>query len=621
LDPDGPFFADIDPPLVLEDLCMMRAHDVIAGGLIVLLQALPSSLVAQTAVDIPLRVGFPPVIEGPWFTTQDALAVQAGGTIHVWRDLPHAFLASDLTPTGSDAMGGTWHRLAPTRAAYRSVGGDGTPRTADDPFVIVNGLPSQPVLSPTPLVGVDPEDFVAINNGIAVRTTPQGFHVLRHDQPAPVVDFIPSPVVLSLDPAFAPVRLDATLVAVSQGADGLVGTSDDELVVLSGLQTGSGLSVSVIPLPAGSNPRGMTATGGGVVVLWEDHGLPTVGIVCIHGLPGAATVARLDVTPPANPTGGITPGFWVEACPGEGIAVACTDDVGPGTAWALVRGVSTQPQIVGTWYDDGNGGCASQILSDTEVMTFCGAGGMSYTYDDYGSAINYTFNQAWDEVFFRKPAPGALVAFSQSTNSGSLLAQATVFSDAHNPAGAVTLSRNGRWAGDGYAGDGRHWAARAEPLGLGRMAGFVASSVASAPEFLRILSVPSIGVVGEGVVGAPSQVSLRLTAGMASGPNAVLEITADPSWSQALVAVTLGALPEPMELGPPIFAPGTRVYADLQSLVFLQSVSLTQGVGYVVADITAVTGFLTGRPLYAQALVHDPAGTHHASPALVTVLR
>jgi hypothetical protein len=153
------------------------------------------------------------------------------------------------------------------------------------------------------------------------------------------------------------------------------------------------------------------------------------------------------------------------------------------------------------------------------------------------------------------------------------------------------------------------------------MAGFVASSVASPPELLRILSVPSVSVVGEGVVGAPSQVSLRLTAGMASGPNAVLEITADPSWSQALVAVTLAALPQPMELAPPIFAPGTRVYTDLQSLVFLQSVSLTQGVGYVVADITAVTGFLTGRPVYAQALAHDPTGTHHASPALVAVLR
>ncbi|MAE96547.1 MAG: hypothetical protein CL910_18015 [Deltaproteobacteria bacterium] len=598
-----------------------RYRLLVAAVVLVLCAASP----AQLAFDIPVPAGMPAVLGGPAFSDEGALAVCGGGRIDVWTGLLDAPVHEFVVPTGPQAMIGRWYRLADHRAVYRARGIDGTPGTLDDPLMLVTNLPAAPLLVDTGLRGVS-ADWIPVNEAAAVRVQGSTFQVLRHANGTASIETVPSPSPAIVGPQYGFGTLDRRSFAVlGTGGDAQAGTNDDLVLVLSGLD-GSTSTVSTIALPAGSAPAGFLVTESGVAVMWRAMTLPTVRFTFGRDLPTNPAFTSLDVTPPASPSPGTSPSFGARRVPGDAIVAYCQDDLGPGEGRTLVNDVSTTAVAVGGWYDDWNGGCTSSVVSGTEHVRYCATGGLSFNYANLEAGVSHTVNQPFDGNVLVEDMPGrSLVTFSTApswiTGSGPV-ATTTVFPDAHTPALAQTFTTAGRWAGDGYDASGAYWSPRIVRINEGLVAGFVSSTGGSQIDVLRLISVPSMSILGSG--SSAGEAHLELTSGMPGASSSVvaLELSTPVGWDTAAwVFIGLGSAQVPIPLPTPAFAAGSFLYLDPGAIALSIPVSLDpNGVGGVAFDISGIESLIAGQVFDVQGLVADANGVAHVSEALELVL-
>lgn len=580
---------------------------------------------AQMAFDIPLPAGVPSVLEGPAFTAPGALAVCGAGSIHSWTGLPHAPSHQVLTPGGSLAMAGRWHRFSKAKACYRAVGFDLSPDTPDDVLVLVTGLPAQPALVPTGILDPDPA-FDPVNETTAVRTVPGGFLVLRHDASGVTAVPVATGHPMATGPGWSPGAISTDAYAAwGAGPDGLNGTPDDQLVVMSGLD-GTSWPVASWPVTTGAAAAGFVVSASGVPAYWEPNALPTLRLVVVRNAVNLPVFGTYTVTPPASPSPATTPAFGVRRGVGDSLVAWCADDVGPGTGHALVTGLSTGSTIqAGTWYDDWNCGCTSSVVGERDVATWSAAGATSFTYSNFpgGPPVSFSFAQPWtDTLLFRKSHAGSLVACSDLNSGGSWLAQATVFTNVTGAFGSVTFSAAGRWAGGGFGVEGEYWGPRVEVLSPGMVAAFLTPSYGSAaPATLRILTTPGAVRVGRALATGATPVGIATTLPTAVTPLR-FDVTVPASWTgtEGWFAVTRGLRSPALQVPAPPFALGSSVHLDFANLVGVLQFQYANGQAALSFPAGAALAPLAGLDFYFQAMGFDGASTFHLSDAFLLVL-
>lgn len=594
---------------------------LVAAGFAVCIAVAPLS--AQIAIDVPLPVGLPTLWEGPAVTHEDAIAVAGGGAIHSWSNLlSGAPTHSVVSGIGWETMHGRWYPIADKAAVFRALGNDGLPDTSDDPLMLVTQLPNNPTLINTGLTGLS-ADFDEVTQGTALQVSGASFLLLRTNPGGVVLDVESTQRPMIDDAVFSAGRVGPdAYAALDPGFDGLAGTPDDVVTVISDVDNQP--TVTSYAVPAGASIRGMRTLESGHVVVWWDVGLPTIRLASLDVSSGSWHT--LDVTPPASPSPWFTPAFGVTAVQPATVKVSCTDDLGPGEGHALVTRVGASPLVVGSWYDDWNGAQSHDVISATEVITYSALNTTGYVYTDHATAVSHFVAQPWsDRLTFEKPATPTLVAFSDqpawmtgTTNE----ARTVVFAEANQSGSEQDLIGVGRWGGGGYDAQGNYWEPRIETLAPGVVAGFLGDTF-GALHTLRVVTVPSASVVGEATGAGAGLAQLSVPGGVpgSTGTTLSLRVDAPATWaSMCTLYVSMGLLEHPVVLPTPMFAQDSLLHLDLGQLSFVWPMTLTNGSGTVTFQVAAALQLFAGQPFYMQGAVEDGSAQLNVTSAMQIVI-
>lgn len=581
---------------------------------------------AQRQVDHVLPAPIPYTFEGPAFVAGDGFALCGDGQVHVFRDLAGNLGHQVLVPTGRDAMASPWTTLSRTRALYRSVGADGIPKTPDDGLVIVADLPERPFTVPFAFYGVDAEDFIALNQDVAVLVdgAAQRCLLLNHAFNVPQLISEPTPFMMDMsDDAFQWGRVhDRAIMGMVPGPDGALRTQDDHVAVINDLDPTLFPSFHTMAMPSGFRPNGFFVTNEGVGVAWRRTGLAQMEllIVAFEGPGRSLQPVLLPINFFSVPAPGYTPTLYVEKGLEGSVLVGLTEESGPGVEWRVISDLDSVPREIGAFLNDHNCGCVHQQLGATDLAFFSGAGPYGFRYHDFATGQNFNLSFPFlNSLSFAKPTSSSLVAFGDLpgylTATGRPEARAVVITAPGDP--LVRRDRvfalDGTWAGGGIgflSGDVTLPPVIVTDDGAA-VAGFIDTDGDGQGDYLRRITVPSASFAGRGLKAGPSPVTIESTnVPPAVGTTGYLSIDAPLNYaSSALVVVTFARLDDPFELGPPITTAGSLGWLDLGEQMLQVAIPIGPGAPDIpISAPPALRAAMAGRPLYLQAAVTSHLG-------------
>jgi hypothetical protein len=550
---------------------------------------------AQVIVDVPLGSAPPPFV-GPTFADATSVSVATlagGGAIHTHSGLPHNPAHSVLALAGPAAMTAAWVRLDDHSAAYDAPGGT---------VALVHGLPGAPQALATTFPG-PAGDLFPVNGRTAVKASPSGFHVLRHDALGFSSVFIASPEALILDAGFASGAAGpGTAIALGVGPDGMPHTSDDRLVRLDGLADAAltTVAVSTIALAQTWTPEGFIVVPSGAAVLWINSGIGTFDLSIVQVVGPAVAFIPMSITVP-GPFGYWQGGPWYRSAEGiapNGVLLRHDDDNGFGKV--LIGGLDGTPALVESWYDDPiNAYTSSQVLSDRDIVFVDNVTLTGFSYGRHTNGVTEHYSNAepvnWAGIGWFTPNARVIAAYAHvwsATTIGGFDATLTI--ERQHGGGQSTVSfdePDASWIGN-----------RVFPMGPGRVGGFLhlSSPASGAADRLRICSFAAASaheLYGKRFAPAAVSLAFQPSAPAVSAPLTMQVSVSGGPVAAALVGVSTARI-DPLNLAPPHDA---ILHLDSTSVISIATVPLFGGVG----SLTVPGGLppaLVGLPLFFQAL-------------------
>jgi hypothetical protein len=439
------------------------------------------------------------------------------------------------------------------------------------------------------------------------------FRILNHGASGATLEVVPSPVPLAAAPWPWGVSYRGHVAGLGPGADGTMGTGDDQLVWLE--STSSGSLVNWTDLPPWLLPEGLAFNQHGTMAVWNSALWPLVNVTIIqtHSTGDPAAYVNLPVStqalaPPLQ-SGCWVPCLTVKGMPKDSFLAGSWDDADFDYCYRFIRQASSAP-VTSPGYCDGAQSGSSTVLSERATVrtssfacAFWGSCGFSYTLHGAPTPQSVAIPGPFPTLpsHFWHPHPGSLVAFY---DNGS----AVVVSDLLGTNPVQVLGGSGAWLSGCELGPGRHASL------------FATGGVGTPPDELVIVTAPGQAEVGASA-SFPFELEIDPAIPLLNTPVHIKGLALDPSYAGPATLFLAAKLAQPLALDVAPFAPGSVAHLDLQTLLLPVSLPMSGGFGEIVIDPSPLPPSLAGLHFYLQAVFLDPAiGTWFLSDAHLVVI-